>query len=604
MFSRLNATQKGLILVLVPVVFQLLFIAAIELPLTRVSHEFESMRLGKKILFALQENEIELSRMIWTMMVAGPQQSMEFLNKYRERVMREHKWTAPENLADPEMKEVAADGKKIIDEMESMWGQGSSYRPGQNIIQWMSQSGGRQAFTLYSDQRALMRRILNIERRRVEQQPEELAGLRSTLVMILWGGFILSLLISSALMIFFTRDIVARLSVIAEKAKLLAFGKQVTGTVAGSDEIARLEDIISAASITLSEARQRQVVVLDNAADVICSLDAKLKFSAVGEASSKVWGQSPDQLLGKSVLTLLAADTVDSTRNSFERIAQGSGQGRVENIVRCGDGSFKNSIWTVLWSPEKRLYFCVVHDVTELRTVEKLKQHFLSVASHDLRSPLTSITMNVSILTESMGPELPERALKELERVQSSAQRLTALVNELLELDRLEAGKLTLELNKVGASDACEAAKDLLFGMARQANIAIIGPVGDALVLAEEKRLVQMIANLLSNAIKFSPAGGKVEITIVEKAPFAEIQIKDEGRGISPQECETIFEKFTQAKSAGAVEVKGTGLGLAVVKALAESHGGTVRVESELAKGSIFFLSLPLCGSTDLREEQ
>lgn len=602
MFSRLNATQKGLLLVLVPVLFQLLFIAAIEIPLARVTHDFNSMLTGKRIFFELEENEIQLSRMIWTLMVAGPRQSMEYLGKYREKILREHKWTAV-NVSDPEMKEIAADGKNIIDQMEAMWGTGSGLPAGGNMIQWMSQRGGQRAFTLYQDQRALMRRILDLERRRVEQQPEEVAALRATLVMTVWGGFILGLLLSLALLAFFTKDIVRRLAVIADKAKLLAFGAPVSGRIEGSDEIARLERVISQASVRLSEARQRQAVVLDNAADVICSIDGKLKFTAVGEASSKIWGQTPDQLLGKSLLALLTDDTVSSTSAAFEKIAAGPLEGRVENIIRCGDGSLKNSVWTVLWSPEKRAYFCVVHDVTELRTVEKLKQHFLSVASHDLRSPLTSITMNVSILTESMGADLPLGVVTELERVQNSAQRLISLVNELLELDRLEAGKLSLEISSVGASDACEAAKDLLFGMARQSSVSIVGPVGDALILAEEQRLVQMVANLLSNAIKFSPAGGQVEINIVEKTPFAEIRIKDEGPGISAQECLTIFEKFTQAKSAGETKAKGTGLGLAVVKALADSHGGSVRVESELAKGSTFILSLPLSETSHLEGE-
>ena len=604
MFSKLNVTQKGMILVLVPVIFELLFIAAIELPLTRVAHELDSMRMGKKILFALQENEIDLSRMIWTLMVAGPQQSMEVLNRYRQRVMKEHRWTAEDYIKDPEMKAVAADGKKIIDEMEAMWGKGSTFSPGGNMIEWMGQGGGQRGFKLYSDQRALMRKILDIERRKVEQRPEELAGLRTTMVIILWAELGLSLLVSVGLMTFFTKDIANRLSVIAQKAQLLAFGKKVHGSVSGSDEIAKLESIISAASATLFEARQRQAVVLDNAADVICAIDSKLKFASVGEASTKLWGHSPDQLLGRSVLSLITNDTVESTSNSFERIAQGVGEGQVENVIRCTDGQLKNSIWTVLWSQEKRLYFCVVQDVTELRTVEKLKQHFLSVASHDLRSPLTSITMNVSILTESMHNELSAGVMKELDRVQNSAQRLTSLVNELLELDKMEAGMLSLELNKVGASEACEAAKDLLFPMARQSGISIVGPIGDALVWAEEKRLVQMVTNLLSNAIKFSPAGGKVEISIAEKEAFAEICIKDEGKGISPQDCASIFEKFTQAQSAKTTEVKGTGLGLALVKALAESHGGKVWVESELAKGSSFFLSLPLCQSSNIAEEQ
>lgn len=590
-------------MVLIPVVFQLLFIAALNIPVKRFSHDLDSMRMGKKILFAMQENEIDVSKMIWLLMVSGPAESMSYMAAYHEKVQTERKWTAIEKSTDPELLRLARKGKHIWDQMQDVWllGTGSSAASG-NVFEWMRIGGSKKAFSLYKDQRALMREILDLEQRKVAQQPEEIEALRNSLVILLWIGFGISCLISVALMFFFTGDIVNRLTAIAAKAQLLTFGKPVPVESTGSDEIAQLEKTISATSLKLVEARQRQAVILDNSADVICSLDAKLKFSAVGEAASKIWGLTSDELLGKSVLTLLAAETIDSTRVVLERIAQTTGEGQVENVVRCKDGTLKNSIWTVLWSPEKRAYFCVVHDVTALRNVEKLKQHFISVASHDLRAPLTSVMLNVSILTESMDEELPPGIVDELNRVQNSAQRLTGLVNELLELDKLEAGRLDVELERVFVSDACQAAADLLFGMARQSGVTISLPDSDAIVLAEEKRLVQMISNLLSNAIKFSPEKGKIEILVSSDKHFARISVKDHGCGMTAKECATIFEKFSQAGSSRTTGIKGTGLGLAVVKALAESHGGGIGVESEPGKGTTFTLSIPLAPPVDATE--
>jgi PAS domain S-box-containing protein len=593
MFSRLNATQKGLILILVPVVFQLIFIAAINIPAERFAHDLKSMRMGKKILFALQENEIDVSKMIWLLMVSGPEESMRYLVAYHDKVQNERKWAGVDLQTDPEVMQIARDGRKIWQQMQYSWMNPSTDTPSGMVMGGTFQAA-KNSFGLYREQRALMRRILALEHRKVAQQPEEIAGLRASMVIFLWGGFILSCLVSLALMVFFTKNIVGRLNNIAEQARLLAFGKLVKPEDKGTDEIADLEKTIAAASVKLAEARKRQAVILDNSADVICSLDSKLKFSAVGESVSLLWGFSAEQLLGKSVLTLLSPDTVESTSAALERIAQSTGDGQVENVVKCADGSLKNSIWTVFWSAEKRAFYCVVHDVTDLRTVEKLKQHFISVASHDLRAPLTSVTLNVSILTESMANELSSGVMQELDRVLTSAQRLTGLVNELLELDKLEAGKLSVELSRVLASDACEASKDLLFGMARQSQISILGPEGDAFVMAEEKRLVQMISNLLSNAIKFSPPGGKIELSIRQAAPYALISVKDEGCGMTAQECSSIFEKFSQADSAKSTAVKGTGLGLAVVKALVEAHGGRVEVVSELGKGTTFTLYIPL----------
>ncbi|MBX9950382.1 MAG: PAS domain-containing sensor histidine kinase [Candidatus Obscuribacterales bacterium] len=602
--TGLNITHKGLLMVLIPVVFQLLFIAALNIPLHRFAHELESMRIGKKILFAIQENEIDLSKMIWALMVGGPQESIGYIANYHEKVVRQHKWSMQNQTSDPELLQLAKEGRKIWNMSEEMWmsdptagGQGGG-------MGWIGMQSSQKGFKLFREQRLLMNKVLAVERRKVAQQPEEIAALRNTLVLFLWIGFGISCLISLALMMYFSRDIVNRLNGIAEKAQLLSFGKTVQVENIEADEIGQLENTIAATSLKVAEIRNRQAVILDNSADVICSLDAKLKFAAVGEAASKIWGHTPDQLLGKSVLAMLSADTVESTSIALERIAAGNGDGRVENVIKCGDGSLKNAVWIVLWSPEKRTFFCVVHDVTELRNVEKLKQHFISVASHDLRAPLTSVTLNVSILTESMKNELSPGIITELERVQHSAQRLTDLVNELLELDKLEAGRLSVELKKVLASDACEAARDLLFGLARQSELTVTVTEGDAFVMAEDKRLVQMISNLLSNAIKFSPRGGNIEIDVREEGQFAVISIKDEGCGMTAKECATVFEKFSQARSAKTTSAKGTGLGLAVVKALAEAHGGRVEVVSAVGKGSTFSLFIPLAASSGREEER
>lgn len=600
--SGLNITQKGLLMVLIPVVFQLLFIAALNIPMQRFAHELESMRIGKKILFAIQENEIDLSKMIWALMVGGPQESIAYMASYHEKVVKQHKWSMQNQTSDPELLQLAKEGRKIWNMSEELWmsdptagGQGGG-------MGWIGMQSGQRGFKLFREQRQLMNKVLAVERRKVAQQPEEIAALRNTLVLFLWIGFGISCLISIALMFFFSRDIVNRLADIAEKAQLLSFGKPVLAEIPATDEIGQLEKTIASTSLKLAEIRNRQAVILDNSADVICSLDGKLKFAAVGEAASKIWGHTPDQLLGRSALSILAPDTVEITSASLHRIAAEGGGGQLENVIKCADGSLKNAVWIVVWSAEKRAYFCVVHDVTELRNVEKLKQHFISVASHDLRAPLTSVTLNVSILTESMKDILSPGITTELERVQQSAHRLTELVNELLELDKLEAGRLSIELKKVLASDACEAARDLLFGLARQSGVTLVMPEADAFVMAEEKRLVQMIANLLSNAIKFSPAGGSIEIEIRQEHPYAVISITDEGCGMSAQECSTIFEKFSQARSASTASVKGTGLGLSVVKALAEAHGGRVEVVSSIGKGSTFSLYIPLAHSSDSTE--
>jgi PAS domain S-box-containing protein len=611
MFSRLNATQKGMVLVVVPVVFQLLFIAAIYLPLHQFERTLKTMRDGKEILFALQENETELTRVLTNAIATGgnfsPEEAKVMLGKLRRGIVADNLWKKFDRNADPDLARAVELGEKLEFNFQKFQRDGvASWAKGwQAYVAWRNGPGVRTFLTSIQDQKDLTRAILDVERRTVAQQPEELAAFKGTLLFILWIGLFVSATVSVGLVLLFTREMLKRMELIERKANLLAVERTDEVEVAldeGTDEIAELDAALVLAAKKLNEARQRQAVVLDNSADVICSLDARLKFAAVGAASTKVWGYSSDELLGQSVLNILSPGTTDSTSAAFSEIRESSQEGKLENIILCSDGTMKDSVWSVSWSPERKAFYCVVHDVSELRAIEKLKQHFLSVASHDLRAPLTSVTLNVSIVTESLADKLTAPAIRELERVQNSAQRLSSLVNELLELDKLEAGKLGLELNNVDLSDACEAAKSLLFGLARQSNVQIVGPTGEALVRAEEKRLVQIISNLLSNAIKFSPEGGKVTISIESDGVQAELRVIDEGPGIDASDCATIFEKFNQARNSATATVKGTGLGLAVVKALVDSHGGDVGVSSELGKGSTFWVKLPLAKAASAGE--
>lgn len=606
MFSRLSATQKGMILVLVPVIFELVFVAFIFFILNQAADSFTKMHRSREATNLLHKNELSFSRMILffsNVEFLNSKNPAESLDKIIAMLNTRKEWKGVDLNENPELRVPMEKGRELRENFLQVYEQGIGALQGGNraVQRWADQTGMLTAMQLYSDQRTLARMIVDIERKATQQQPEQLEHLRAMLTLALAVGLLTSACLSFWLASMFTKDIVNRLDAIAAKAHLLAVGKELPAPIEGADEIAELDAIISDAARTLNQVRAREAVVLDKAADVLCSIDANMRFTNVGDACRKVWQYEPDELLGLSSLTLLLDDTVDRTRMAFARLqdAGSKSEGRVENIVRCKDGRLKNFIWTVNWAAERREYFCVVHDVTELRAVEKLKQHFLSVASHDLRAPLSAISINVSMLTEGKKGALSDGVIKELNRVQASANRLTELVGELLELEKLEAGKLNLDLCAVGASDVCEAAKELLFGFAQKNSVTIRGPIGEALILAEEKRMVQMIANLLSNAIKFSPKNGTVTISIVKKDRCAEIRISDEGPGIAPEDRTLIFDKFRQSRTAEAVAAKGTGLGLAIVRALAESHGGEVGIESEVGRGSTFYVSIPLFDEPD-----
>lgn len=601
-----------MILVLVPVIFQLSSILAVYMLLAKAADAFETTRRSKSILIKLHQNELGMARVnlfMATGVYINYAQAQAVLETLRDRIMSDEVWDNLEVTNDPSLQEVVDQGKRLRHDINQLWEEiAVAFHRGHGAIFPHLRSKAReQAIDLYTNQRNLSRLLVEFERKQIDQQPEELNTLRSALVTCMFLFAAGSSLISFWLVASFARDIVKRLDLIAQKANLLAVSKDTlisTLPSQGTDEIAELDAIITDAGQTLKNAVAREAIVLNNTADVLCSIDAKLRFVAVGAGCKNAWGYDPGELLGMAISNLLSTDTIASTNSAFENLSETHEQGRLENSVKCRNGVLKDFVWSVVWSADQKVYFCVAHDVTELRAVDRLKQHFLSVASHDLRAPLTAVSINVSLLQKGVKGELPQKALDELARVQLNSTRLVSLVNELLELDKLEAGKLILDRQPVGLSDVCEAAKQSLFPLARKKSISIITPSNDAVVFAEEKRLLQVVENLVSNAIKFSPENSTIEIKLTNANGFCELLVSDQGGGIPLEQQELIFDKFRQARSAGASRSDGSGLGLAVVKALVQSHGGTVGVLSNSGRGSTFWVRLPLVVGENFGEDE
>jgi signal transduction histidine kinase len=236
----------------------------------------------------------------------------------------------------------------------------------------------------------------------------------------------------------------------------------------------------------------------------------------------------------------------------------------------------------------------VLSNMDQLRTLDEAKSEFLSIASHELRTPLTAIKGSLNLLSnQTVGP-LDSKSLKLVQIADAETDRLIRLINDLLDITRIEAGRLPLrrtwfDLNEVFHSCAISLAP--LVNSAKL-NLEVEELASDNIeVLMDRDRLVQVLSNLLSNAIKFSPAGSSIRIRAIVDPMTRElrVEVEDQGRGIPPQDLELIFQKFRQSTSLTNPLVKGTGLGLAIAKALIEEHGGTIGVVSKPNIGSRFY---------------
>lgn len=232
----------------------------------------------------------------------------------------------------------------------------------------------------------------------------------------------------------------------------------------------------------------------------------------------------------------------------------------------------------------------------QLEAASRHKSEFLANMSHELRTPLNAIMGFSEVLLERMFGELNEKQAEFVQDVLGSGRHLLALINDILDLSKVEAGRMELHLAPFNLVLAVEGAINLIRERAARHGISLRVTADDALgeFVADERKVRQILLNLLSNAVKFTPDGGRVEATAVRAGDWAQISVSDTGIGIAPEDQETVFEEFRQVGGQHAQKREGTGLGLSLARRFVELHGGTIRLQSEAGKGSTFTFTLPV----------
>ncbi len=230
----------------------------------------------------------------------------------------------------------------------------------------------------------------------------------------------------------------------------------------------------------------------------------------------------------------------------------------------------------------------------ELETASRHKSDFLATMSHELRTPLNAIIGFSEVLQEQMFGKLNERQLTYVNDVLQAGEHLHSLINDVLDLAKIEAGRMELELSPVAIPDVLRSAVSMHAERASRGGIdlALTSEPEEITVTADERRVRQVVFNLVSNAVKFTPAGGRVDISACADDGHVEIAVADAGPGIPAGDLERIFEEFEQ--SADGKRVEGTGLGLPLSRKLVELHGGRLWVESEVGRGTTFRFTLPV----------
>jgi signal transduction histidine kinase len=242
-----------------------------------------------------------------------------------------------------------------------------------------------------------------------------------------------------------------------------------------------------------------------------------------------------------------------------------------------------------------RLFLEIADKSRQLEAASRHKSEFLANMSHELRTPLNAIIGFSEVLNERMFGELNEKQQEYLKDIHASGQHLLSLINDILDLSKIEAGRMELELTDFDLPMAIDNAMTLVRERASRRGVTLKLTVGVRVgsIRGDERKMKQVLLNLLSNAIKFTPERGRVEVSAVQDDEAIEVSVSDTGVGIAPEDFEAVFEEFRQV-GASAAKQEGTGLGLALSRKFIELHGGKIWVKSQLGSGSTFTFTLPL----------
>jgi PAS domain S-box-containing protein len=377
---------------------------------------------------------------------------------------------------------------------------------------------------------------------------------------------------------------------------LMAFGSQLGAALENAElyqEVARSKAYIEN--------------LVENAADLIISTDMDDRILTWNRGAEALFGYGKDEVIGQHLSILLPTERFHELEEMRAKVQLSGALRDIEVRSKRKDGVMIYLSLSV--SPIRDVegkiagFLRIAKDITEkkryerrLKELDKMKSDFVSNVSHELRTPLTSIKGSVDNMLDGLTGSLNEKQIRYLTRIKSNTDRLSRLINDLLDLSRIEAGRVEVRPTTLSLTALAEEIAEQVKALAAEKCIQIEVPSSDLRVTAwaDRDKVMQILTNLIGNAIKFSPQNGRVNIGLERNGDDqVQISVADTGPGILPEESSKIFSKFYQVANLEKQKPKGSGLGLAISKALVELHGGKIWVESELGKGSTFYFTLP-----------
>lgn len=343
------------------------------------------------------------------------------------------------------------------------------------------------------------------------------------------------------------------------------------------------------------EASRQNRLILEATADGIVGLDREGMVVFVNPAASRMLAPATAE---STSIYADALTVLDNARQSLTPILLSGGAvvGREFDLTRRDGTTFPVEISaTPLKDDEGGGIGGVlsIRDITERRELDRMKSEFVATVSHELRTPLTSIRGALGLVAGGYFGQLAEKGQRMLDIALNNTDRLVRLINDILDMERIESGTVPMNYAECNAGELVLAATDSMRPLAEKQRLRLLAAPADVFISADADRIMQVLTNLIGNAIKFSEAGATIDVEVTEKESEALFRIRDHGRGIPADKLDSIFERFQQVDSSDAREKGGTGLGLPICRSIVSRHGGRIWVESSVGEGSTFAFAIP-----------
>lgn len=363
-----------------------------------------------------------------------------------------------------------------------------------------------------------------------------------------------------------------------------------------------------------------QQAILESASYAIISTTVDGTIVSFNPAAERMLGYKAEELIGKSNPGIfhLPEEVAARAKKLSTELGKNIEPGFDVFVAKPRLGNIDENEWTYVRKDGSHLpvllavtaqrdenneitgFLGIASDISERKKIDRMKNEFISTVSHELRTPLTSIRGSLGLVAGGVAGEIPVQAKGLIDIAYKNSERLVRLINDILDVEKIESGKMDLELKQQDLMPIIEQSIEAnrAYGVTYGVTFEITAAMPDAQVKVDHDRLMQVMANLLSNAAKFSPANGKVEIAVRPGKLGARVMVSDRGTGIPETFRSRIFQKFSQADSSDTRQKGGTGLGLSISKAIIEKIGGEIGFENTAGGGTVFYFELPLAGET------